>query len=328
MAEVTADQVRRWLVESCLAGCQDRLAGCFAKGPFAVRANSRLFYAQCSAVPSPLLVKLCLRPRTSQADAASAQRQYDSLLRVSQAMGDGSEFSVPRPYLVRGDIGLLAAEWIPGTSMTDLIFSWRCGFGRARDLVVRAARWLSHFHACHALAPGVLQLDKKLAFIAQMETSRAVSDPAFLEALLRLRKSAPFAAAVPLSRTWIHGDFKTDNLMVSGSRTVGIDIHLQHEAPMVFDLATFLNELELRLCYPSGWRLLACRLRLRQAFLSNYPQGNEQVMDLPLTWVRLYMLLAKWHTASTNKRRAMRTRTRVFCYRTVALPLARKLARA
>jgi hypothetical protein len=47
--------------------------------------------------------------------------------------------------------------------------------------------------------------------------------------LQSFRRSAAAAASIDLKRSWLHGDFKTDNLIVSGQRIVGIDLQIKHE---------------------------------------------------------------------------------------------------
>ncbi len=327
MPPLTSDEVRQWLQEICQRELGAGSEECFVRGPSVVRNNSRLFYAECMAFPSPIAVKVCLKTHTRQADPDSAHRQYDALHRVSLAMGIDTEFSAPRPYLVQADDGLLAMEWVSGVSMTDLVFSWRCSLARARQLVARGGRWLKRFHASHALAPGRLDIEDKLAFVAEMESSGAISDRVFIRALRQLRESAKAAAAVTLSRSWIHGDFKTDNLIVSGARTMGIDIQLRHEGPVIYDLAPFLNHLELRLCHPGGWRLFDSQALLHETFLANYLEGRNDAIAGPLTWIRLYMILAQWHTARTHSGSWLRYGFLNFCYRRVAARLVSRIAR-
>lgn len=290
-----------------------------------MRDNSRLFYAECTAFPSPMAVKICLSPHTLEADPDSAHRQYAALLRVSEAMGEATDFCVPRPYLLRADVGLLAMEWIAGRSMTELVFSWRCSLGQACELMARSARWLRCFHACHALAPGQLDVEPRLAFLDELETSRTVSDPVFFRALGALRHSANAATAIMLNRSWTHGDFKTDNLIVSGRRTVGVDVHLRHENTVIYDLAMFLNHLALRLCHPAGWRLARSQSVLRETFLANYfPVRNDTIMA-PLAWIQLYLLLQGWHTGA-RAGSWLRSSLVGLCYRTIALRLAGRMA--
>jgi tRNA A-37 threonylcarbamoyl transferase component Bud32 len=324
---MTRESIRRWLVESGPADPSGAHRQCVIKGPLSVRHNSHLFHAQCSHFPTPLAVKLCLRPHTLQPDADSAHQQYDALRRASSAMGMDAEMSVPRPYAVRADSGLLAVEWVAGETMTELLFSWRCNTTRAQQLVMRAGRWLQRFHACGALAPGRLDVDDKLDFVTEMECARAVPDPVYARSLLELRRSASAARAVTLERSWLHGDFKSDNLIVSNGRTIGIDVQLRHENPVIYDLALFMNYLELRLCHPSGWRHLAARDLLGAAFLEAYCGDRADAIALPLGWVRLYMLLGEWYTARTHAASRLQAYALDLCYRVVAARLCEHMGR-
>jgi aminoglycoside phosphotransferase (APT) family kinase protein len=324
---VTPESIRRWLVESGPADHDGRHGQCVIKGPISVRDNSHLFHAECSHYPTPLAVKLCLRPHTLQPDQDSAQQQYEALCRAWDAMGTDPELSVPRPYNVRADSGLLAVEWVSGATMTERLFSWHCNRTRAQQLIARAARWLRRFHACGALPPGTLDVDEKLVFVREMETRRSVSDPIFARSLSLLRGSAAAAGAVTLERSWLHGDFKSDNLIVSSERTVGIDVQLRHENPVVYDLAPFMNYLELRLWHPSGWRLLAARNLLGSTFLETYCGGRADAIALPLAWIRLYLLLGEWYTARSHAASPVRGFVLDLCYRSVAERICEHVAR-
>lgn len=314
-AEITREQIRRWLLESWPSNSGGAPAPCLLK-PVAVRNNSQVFYAECTAFPSPMLVKLCLVPHTDLPDPDTALRQYEALLRVSRAMGEGAELSVPRPYLVCEETGMLAAEWISGTSMTHLLLAFGINEARAQELMERAGRWLGRFHACHELPPARLDVDDKLNFIDELNATRAVSDRLFLRALNRLRDSASAAASIMGARSWVHGDFKTDNLILSGSRTIGIDIHLRNENAVIYDLASFLNHLELCLYHPRGWRLFRSRQLLHDTFLAGYLGGSHDPGAMSLAWVQLYMLLGPWSTASAHG--SWRSRFAEICYRGVA----------
>jgi aminoglycoside phosphotransferase (APT) family kinase protein len=321
-AGITPQQVRRWLAES------GQIADCLVTGPLAAGENSRLFYAERRDGAPPIAVKVCVRPHSDELDPESARRQYETLLRVHRAMGEQSELSVPRPYLVLPEVALLVTQWIAGKSITRLVFSWRCNPTRARDLVARGARWLKRFHACHALTAGPLDVEAKVAFIAKMEAAQPLHDPLFLDAVSRLRTSAGAAAGVTLERSWVHGDFTADNVMVSGTRTLGLDMDIRHENTVLHDLAPFLNHLELRAFHPSGWPRSLSSVALREAFLENYVGRGSAAIAVPLAWLRLYMILQGWMTARRKARSALRTRFVDLTYRTVASRLTRTLVLA
>jgi len=299
-----------------------RLVACEVNGPLQSRENSRLFYAQCGGVPGPMAVKVCLTPRTAQVDPGAARRQFDTLVRVHEVMGQQEELSVPRPYVLVADAGLLGTEWVAGESMTRLLFSWRCSSMKARGLVGRAARWLKRFHECHELPPGRLGVEEKLAFLSTLDGA-SLGEPFHL-AFECLRGSARAAGEVAVARSWVHGDFTADNLMVAGSRTLGIDIEARYENAVIHDLAPFLNYLELRALHPSGWRRSGSREGLGRAFLDTYLGGASSRIGVPLAWLRLYLLLQGWTTARGNKA-AMRLRFIDLCYSRVTSRLVEAL---
>jgi len=318
---VTPQDVSDWLVSA--AG----LADCRVTGPVSSRQNSRLFYAQCGGT-QPMAVKVCLRPDTDDLDTESARQQHETLVRVHRAMGDDAQLSVPRPCLLLAERGLLATEWIAGRTIANVIFSWRCGADRATSLVARAAHWLKSFHAAHGLSAGRLDVDEKLRFLARMETERPIDDPLFRAAIARLRGSAAAACVATLDRSWVHGDFTCDNVMVADGRTLGIDVEVRYENTTVHDLAPFLNHLELRSLHPSGWRRVSALRQLRETFLATYLGKDASGVRLPLMWLRLYMILQGWATARAKPRAALAAWAVNQSYRIVIARLLRQMSGA
>jgi hypothetical protein len=243
------------------------------------------------------------------------------------ATGGGVEFSVPRPYLLRADVGLLAMQWIPGLSMTRLLLNWRCGPEGARQMMVRAGRWLRWFHDRHELAPTRFKTAWKLRVISETARAGTFRDPVFSRALAQLRESAEAVAAVKVSRSWVHGDFTTHNLIVWGPRTVGIDFEMQEDdTPVLFDLATFLINLERTLLKPQAWLLAGSGATLRQTFIRSYLDGREDAIELPLAWEQLFMILRIW---ADLRARAASPRSDMidFYFRLVVSRLARRMRR-
>lgn len=260
-----------------------------------------------------------------QADPASAQNQFEAMRQVAHAMQEDIQNSVPRPYLLDAQRGLLAMEWVTGTSMTDALFTWRCSMAQAQALMTRAGLWLRRFHASRTLPSGVIDLAEKLAFVDEMAQSNLTADPVFCRALAQLRQAAPRACATLMPRSWLHGDFKTDNLLLCDGRTLGIDIHLRYEDVVVQDLAPFLNFIDLRLLHPSGWRLAPARESLEKSFLAAYMDKPIEGIDAPLTWVRLYLVLVAWHSLHALAGSRIKLAVLDFFQRRVALKLTRQL---
>jgi hypothetical protein len=317
---VTAESVRHWL--SC-GGAEHR--HCIVRGPVYRRENSRVFYAECDALPSALAVKWCVQPSTVLPDGDAAARQFEALRRAAVAMRQNTSYSVPHPYRFDRERALLAVEWIPGETMTASIGSWKCDATGARLLLARAGQWLRLFHLAHPLPDGRLDVEEKLRNLSAYDGCALARESVFARGLAGLRHSAPAAAAIDVERSWVHGDFKTDNLIVNGERIVGIDVQIRHENTVVYDIAPFMNHLELLFYHPAVWRLAPARARLVAAFVDGYSESKSDRLMLPLTWVRLYMILSAWN--SSQSRGASRLRAAVLgrSFRTITARLSAQL---
>lgn len=86
----------------------------------------------------------------------------------------------------------------------------------------------------------------------------------------------------------IHGDFKPQNLLISQTQMVGLDIHWQSTGQRVYDLAPFLNHLWLLARPWTVARIRQNREAAAIAFLDGY--GNTPDRRV-LLWVRLYFAL-------------------------------------
>jgi tRNA A-37 threonylcarbamoyl transferase component Bud32 len=294
------------------------------RGPIAVRDYSVLFYAECKLFPGPALAKICLEPQTHEPDSGAAQRQYDALGRVHRAMKGVPEFSVPQPYLILPELALLAMEWIPGVNLGKALFSWRSSAEEAKAYMARSAGWLRAFHACGRLSAGRLDVETRMPILEDI-AGRAVPDDAFHTGVEQLRRTASAAGIVELPRAWIHADFTPDNVILSGTRTIGIDVHIQHQNTVVYDLAPFLNHLALGLYEPAGWLLARSHDELRKTFLAAYFEGEQDSVDAPLAWVQLYMALQQWRSARQHAGHALRRRFLDFEYRQLTSDLVRRL---
>ena len=320
---ITAERIREWLLAR--PGLPAADGYCVVRGPLHVRENSRLFYAESDALSSPVAIKWCLRTRTLQPDGDSAAQQFEALRRAADAMQSDARYTVPRPYLLDRERALLAIEWIDGATMTASIAAWRCGAGGAHKLVVQAGNWLRHFHRAHPLDNGSLDVAEKLRYLSEYDGCALAQERVFAQGIAELRRSAAAAGSISLERSWIHGDFKTDNLIVSGQRIVGIDVQIQHENTVVYDLAPFINHLELAFCHPALWRLAPARMRLIAAFVDAYSEGKPGRVWLPLTWTRLYLMLSAWNAAQSRGSSRLRAAILGRCYRSATARLNARL---
>ena len=276
--------------------------GIVVKGPVYRQAGSRIYYVEHPALPCPAALKLCLKPYTETPDTAEARQQYEALDKVHAAMRQHAAFSVPRPLYAAYEEGIVLLEWIDGESLTQRLSRLGTPPAEKYALAERAGAWLRHFHGAHPLPAGPLDVNEKLDALHQAQTRSCLSHPHLQRALALLVALSPAVRRETLPMSWIHGDFKSDNLIISGPRTIGIDIYVQHENACIHDLASFLNRLALHCSHPRHWHLLPLRGQLDQAFLRGYARpGDDQPQQLPLIWLRIYSLLSLWSRVSRRK---------------------------
>jgi hypothetical protein len=263
-------------------------------GPLRVGRYSTIFRAEVPGLPHALAVKCFTEPGTGRPDSGAAVRQFEALERVYGAMDHDHGLRVPKPYLVDPAEGLCAVEWSEGRPITDLILCGGATPASLRALMHGAARWLRAFHAARRLPDGPLDVDVKLAALERDRATPALLYPAARDAVLALARHARAAASVPLQRSWLHGDFKSDNLLAETDAIVGLDVHVRHENAVVYDLAAFLNHWELTLCHPRAWRWFPWRAALAREFVATFDAGYLAERRMPLLWARLYAMLGNW----------------------------------
>ena len=320
---IIAEKIQEWL--SCRLGLSAHDGHCMVRGPLHERENSRVFYAECDALPTPAAIKWCWHPYALQPDHDSAVRQFEALGRVTEAMQASGRYAVPRPYLLDRERALIAIEWIAGKTITASIASWGCGANTAQGLLVDAGNWLRHFHRAGPLHDDRLDVENRLRNLSDYDKSALARERVFSLGLAELRRSAAAAASIDLKRSWLHGDFKTDNLIISGQRIVGIDLQIKHENAVVYDLAPFINHLDLAFYSPAFWRLSPARERLITAFIEAYNEADSESLLLPLTWVRLYLMLSAWDTGPTRGSSRLRTTILGRYYRSAITKLSARL---
>ncbi len=272
------------------------------RGPVYVQAGSRIYYVKHPAFPVPVALKLCLKPYTETPDTAEAKQQFTALQRVHEKMTLDTGFTVPRPFYASTEEGIVILEWIEGKNMTQLLGELSRTGASKIDLTCRAGAWLRHFHEAHRLPPASMDAEEKLSSLQTEQQQHPITHRQFRSALELLAQLAVSLEDLRLRRSWIHGDFKSDNLIMAGPRTIGIDIYIQHENACIHDLASFLNRLELHCYHPRNWHLLRQRRLLCRTFLESYADGVPPTEEaLPLLWLRIYSMLCLWMRVKKRK---------------------------
>jgi len=297
------------------------------KGPLHTRAYSRIYYAEHPSFPFPVALKVCLKPYTNIPDQDEASQQFHALQKVHETMRGDTSYTVPQALHLFPEEGCIIIEWIDGTCMTDLIYSWRSSPTKALLLSARAGKWLSHFHSAHLLSPGKLDVHEKLQSLKETYRGSSINDERFMQAISTIEHIAPLVAEKSLAISWIHGDYKPDNLLISEKKTVAIDIYIQDENACIHDIASFLNQFELACYHPSGWRLLPFRSRLENIFLEHYSADLKIEEGLPLCWLRLYSIVSLWNKILARKNASPTVWYLHHCFRRITQRLQKVLLR-
>lgn len=275
-------------------------------GPVSVRDNSQIFHATINtATPLQVAIKLCLDPQTKTPDKLAALEQFAALERVSNALeNDNNRFRVPEPLCLSAELATFAMSWVEGKSLTSRL-RHPSVFIKGEDWFHDIGAWLGNFHKVGPLRRRQVCLDERLTDIDNLSIS-PISDKAFFKAIMVLQKTAPALRDIEVEISWLHGDCKTDNFLLSGNCIYGIDISLSYENPVEYDLAQFMNNLDLLFRSPQCIHLRGMQSKLEQAFWRGYHSTAPSVSDAYLNWLRLEFSLSFWHSMLKGRQRSFR----------------------
>ncbi len=296
---------------------------CSLRGPIYRLQNSLIYHAECAGQPFPLMVKRCLMPNTLVTDTSTARVQYDALSRAKSVTVGDSRYNVPMPVALLEQEGVVVMEWIEGVGMTPLLLRLRGARAERLKLVAEAAEWLRRFHRSSGVTYARLAAREMLPRLTA-DPSPVLADEACREGIAALERTCGLVDALDVGGGYPHGDFKSDNLLVCSGRIVAIDIHHEEKNSVLFDIAMFLNHLELLALHPRGMRLAWERVDLIRAFLKRYFHGVT-IPELPLVWVRLFVLLGAWIDLPQENPGWLRYHYMDLCYRRIASRLTRGL---
>jgi tRNA A-37 threonylcarbamoyl transferase component Bud32 len=321
------------VMEEMTHGLSQRLAAvlgvqapCLLRGPVLRQQNSQIFYAECAGQPFPLMIKQCTMPNTQVSDTRSARTQFDALQRAWAMTAGERRYNVPTPVALLEAEGIVVMEWIEGDDMTSRLTGWGVSLSERRQLVEEAAEWLRRFHHAGDLAPVRLAARKLLPRLTA-DPSPILADRFYRAGVAMLDRTRDVVEASEVTGGLLHGDFKSDNLLVCRNRITAIDLHLEDRDTLLFDISMFLNHLELLGLHPRGLRLATKTRELAQAFLDRYFGATGGTAPLlPLAWVRLFVLLGAWVDLPDENPGRARYHYMSFCYRRVARHLTRGLS--
>lgn len=276
-------------------------------GPIGIRPNSEIYRAHIDTfAPIEAAVKHCLVPGTRLPDQSAAKEQFLALERVHGALAKrNTRYRVPTPLYFAPTLATFAMSWVDGESLTKKMRHPAVlidGPGWFEDI----GAWLGNFHSAGPTRRRLVNLNDRLGVAEELRTS-PLPDKSFAKALLILEKTTAPLENLEVEVTWLHGDCKTDNFIISKKCVYGIDISLSCENPVEYDLAQFLNNLDLLLASPQSVLIRGARSRLEKAFWRGYSSTGPSVSHAYLNWLRLNFSLSFWHTMICGRKFSIRT---------------------
>ena len=266
------------------------------EGPVSIRDYSQIYRAHVHTSPATYLaVKRCLVPRTTTPDTATALDQYAALARVGQAMRRYSpRYFVPEPIFVSPEMATLAMSWVGGKPLTNML--------RHPAVLTRGAAWFSdvgtwlgYFHAAGPARVSLFDCEARKQNLSELQAS-PLPNATFMPAVWIATNHLQKLSGLKVHASWLHGDCKTDNFMIDGKSIYAIDVSLKHENAVEYDLAQFLNHLDLNLLSPQSILQRGFRSAFARAFLRGYEASGLQISRECLEWTRLWAALALWRS--------------------------------
>ena len=259
------------------------------EGIVAQRDNSRIHRARCGSRTAA--IKECLTKTTHAPDNAAAEREFAALTAVAEnATACGIEPLAPTPLILCREHAVYAMAWASGQTATDLVLAPTTDLELAEVLGGSAGGWLQRFHACKTLPARQNDFATRLIFVKQLARTEARRDSVLPRAANILVQCAENAAGVLMPASWVHGDMKSDNLLIDADRVTGLDVQMVDVNTVAYDLAPFLNHLYLLRWSPRGFLRQRQLDRMSAGFLQAYSPDSEK-WALPLLWLRSYLLM-------------------------------------
>lgn len=308
--------IANFLSEWSCPECSNRGRWTFERRPIR-RYQSIVSIVRCDSCGLRVFVKRhAVKSGSEELNRENAKSEYCALCTVFREFPQDDEFGTPEPLLLDTYRSVLAIRFIDGVPVSHYLMhrrephAWR----KREEYVTRASRWLRRFHGACQLDQVALDADEKYEVIREKWTG--VRQPRSVrEALTSLRETRVGLDEMPLARSWVHGDFTPDNVMLERERTIGIDIGLRANNAVTYDIGSFLNHIRLMshpVCMKSNYPKHCV---LEEAFLADYGYTGEHERRA-LSWIRLYFMLSYWkaYLERSPAHRANVTRRLQFSY--------------
>ena len=203
------------------------------EGIVARRAKSRIFLARSASRAAA--IKECLIFETALPDRVAAEREFGALTTLlGRTSASGLRPLAPTPLVLCREHAAYAMTWISGRTATEAVLSSSADLGRATKLGESAGDWLRRFHSFRPLPVRRNDYEAKVDYVKQLAEKAGDREPLLRRAAGVLVDRASDAAAQSMPASWLHGDMKTDNLLVDGDDMTGLDVQRHIENTVAY----------------------------------------------------------------------------------------------
>jgi hypothetical protein len=292
----SAGDIAQWLLDE-LGELEKAPSGLRVRPADLRRPYSKIYQAQLPGFDTAVAIKVCIDLATQSPSWQAAREQYVALCRLQAAATRNGSYRSLKPYPLLQQHGCVVTEWVTSDTLETRLTRWvNSSHNMVRD-VQATGQWLRYFHDDGCVGNGFLETD---LMISQIEAAAARSSHShhrfeeIQQGIELLKRTAGAAGLIKLPVSWVHGDFKTSNVLFTGTEPVAIDLDLSRESVIIHDLAQFLFELKLLALEPRGLRLMASRKAVVDGFLRGYFGAANRIPPLPLCWTLLQIALRIW----------------------------------
>lgn len=291
------------------------------------QTKSHIFVCAISGLDRNLIVKIIKDPHPFGSIESQAKLEFDALRKL-YSINIGDDFHLcPKVYPIMIDRGAVVMEYIEGPALTQYLLDIKVPVRQKILTLEKAGKWITTVHDHFSSGKGVVPHEKIMNNI-RIAIGHKEPDGNKEKAFRILDGCQKLLDNISIDITRLHGDFKTDNLIVSGNNLVGIDTRLAHTAISFRDIAYFINQLDLLFYQPKG---LCLRWFLRSQFHTAFLKGVRGIW-LPeqyfaLLWMRLAAILMVWANSNSTLRKNPRRHYLDFVYRHLTKQLSRQLMR-
>lgn len=248
-------------------------------GPVHRGHGSKVFRGTGNIYPQDVAIKFYFDYRTGAPDRKAARAEFEALTQLSKLSEAGVTLAA-FPFAVFEEIGIVVSEWLDGPTLASLLRL--SGRRRARQAVSAAGGWLGRFHRATLEPAQPLHARARLSTV-ELDSLAGLPSLQIRSALNLLEATATQAASETAPRARLHGDFKSENLIVAKGELAGIDFGPVYRGSVINDIAQFLNNMDLSLF------LFQFDLReLTREFISGYERTSGISLSRRLiAWERL-----------------------------------------